>query len=232
MAPLRLFLTVFPFHPARFFAVREPSATILAIPVIRSRCEGVTLCRKCGDVAGQKAAARVIAAVGLLEKGLAMSSPNAVLHLLCGKIASGKSTLARKLAEAPATVLISEDDWLASLFADQLKTGKDYLRCSAKLQTVMGPHVASLLRAGVSVVLDFPANTVDQRAWMRDLVAQEGIVHQMHLLDLPDERLLERLRQRNVSGEHPFKVSEEMFQRFAAAFVPPSPDEGFDVVAH
>ena len=212
--------------------MREPSAPILAIPLIRSRCEGVTLCRKCGDVAGQKAAARVIAAVGLLRKGFAMSSRNAVLHLFCGKIASGKSTLARTLADAPATVLISEDAWLSALFADQLKSGKDYLRCSAKLQTVMGPHVESLLRAGVSVVLDFPANTVDQRAWMRDLVAQEGIVHQMHLLDLPDEQLVERLHQRNASGEHPFQVSEEMFRRFSAAFVPPSPDEGFDVVTH
>ena len=161
-----------------------------------------------------------------------MSSRNAVLHLFCGKIASGKSTLARTLADAPATVLISEDAWLSALVADHLKTGQDYLRCSANLQTVMGPHVASLLRAGLSVVLDFPANTVDQRAWMRDLVAQEEIVHQMHLLDLPDEELLERLRQRNVSGEHPFEVSEEMFQRFAAAFVPPSPDEGFDVITH
>ncbi len=31
----------------------------------------------------------------------------ATLHLLCGKIASGKSTLATRLAEAPNTVRLS-----------------------------------------------------------------------------------------------------------------------------
>ncbi|MEG2632911.1 MAG: AAA family ATPase, partial [Comamonas sp.] len=40
----------------------------------------------------------------------------AVLHMLCGKIAAGKSTLARQLAAAPRTVRINEDDWLSSLY--------------------------------------------------------------------------------------------------------------------
>jgi predicted kinase len=31
------------------------------------------------------------------------------LHMLCGKIAAGKSTLARQLADVPFTVLLSED---------------------------------------------------------------------------------------------------------------------------
>ena len=35
------------------------------------------------------------------------------LHLVCGKIAAGKSTLANRLANAPATVLISEDYWMS-----------------------------------------------------------------------------------------------------------------------
>jgi len=54
------------------------------------------------------------------------SSP-AVLHLLCGKIASGKSTLARQLAEAHGSVLISEDQWLAGLYPEQIHSIADYL---------------------------------------------------------------------------------------------------------
>jgi predicted kinase len=46
------------------------------------------------------------------------------LYLLCGKVAAGKSTLARRLAARPATLLISEDHWTSNLFADDLKTGK------------------------------------------------------------------------------------------------------------
>jgi predicted kinase len=39
------------------------------------------------------------------------------LYLLCGKIAAGKSTLARRLAARPATLLISEDHWTSNLFS-------------------------------------------------------------------------------------------------------------------
>jgi predicted kinase len=35
-----------------------------------------------------------------------------VLILMCGKIASGKSTLARRLGEVCAAVIIHEDEWL------------------------------------------------------------------------------------------------------------------------
>ena len=56
------------------------------------------------------------------------------LHLLCGKIASGKSTLSARLAARPLTVIISEDQWLARLYAGEMHSVADYVRCSAKLR--------------------------------------------------------------------------------------------------
>ncbi len=35
----------------------------------------------------------------------------------------------------------------------------DYVRCTGRLRGAMGRHIENLLRAGNSVVLDFPANT-------------------------------------------------------------------------
>src|SRR5919206_1995638 len=98
-----------------------------------------------------------------------------VLYLLCGKIAAGKSTLARRLAERPATLLISEDHWTSNLFADDLRTIDDYARLSARLRAAMGPHIIDILRQGLSVVLDFPANTVRQRNWMGSLIAAANV---------------------------------------------------------
>jgi predicted kinase len=46
-----------------------------------------------------------------------MSGSNATLHILCGKIAAGKSTLSAKLGEAERTVVISEDRWIDRLYA-------------------------------------------------------------------------------------------------------------------
>lgn len=161
-----------------------------------------------------------------------MPDMSPTLHMLCGKIAAGKSTLAADLARAPGTVLVAEDDWLNALFADELVSLPDYARCSAKLRRAMAPHVVAVLNAGVSVVLDFPANTVEQRRWMRGILRSTGAAHRLHLLDVPDAVCLERLQARNSRGDHPFAVTEAQFRQFSSHFVAPTPDEGFTVVRH
>src|SRR5215510_7932583 len=132
----------------------------------------------------------------------------ATLYLLSGKIGSGKSTLAHELAARPQTLLISEDHWASTLFADDLKTIDDYTRYSARLRAAMGPHVVDILRRGLSVVLDFPANTVRNRDWMRSLISEANTAHELHLLDVPDAICKQRLRERNAAGKHPFQVTE------------------------
>ena len=156
----------------------------------------------------------------------------ATLHMLCGKIASGKSTLAKRLAEQPGTVLISEDTWLGALYADQMSSGADYVRFSAKLRSVMGPHVTDLLRAGVSVVLDYQANTVEIRSWMRGIFETAEASHRLHLMTASDETCLTRLRARNAEGKHPFAVTEAQFHAFTKHFKHPTPDEGFHILEH
>ncbi|UYN96675.1 MAG: ATP-binding protein [Enhydrobacter sp.] len=154
------------------------------------------------------------------------------LHMLCGKAASGKSTLAARLAAAPAAILISEDFWTSRLFGPELKTVDDYIRLSRRLREAMGPHVEALLKAGLSVVLDFPANTPAGRQWMRGLFERAGADHRLHFLDMPDELCRQRLHRRNESGAHEFTVSDAEFDRITAYFVPPSPGEGFQTVVY
>lgn len=158
--------------------------------------------------------------------------PRPVLHMVCGKIGAGKSTLMRQLAEAPATVLISEDAWLAALYPGEIHELPDYVRCTGRLKQAMADHVAGLLRAGVSVVLDFPANTVASRRWMRGIVEAAGAAHRLHFLDVPDEVCRQRLRARNASGTHPFETTDEQFELISSHFAAPSPEEGFDVERH
>ena len=154
------------------------------------------------------------------------------LYLLCGKVAAGKSTLARRLAARPATLLISEDHWNSTLWADDLKTIEDYGRLSTRLRTAMAPHIADILRQGLSVVLDFQANTVRVRAWMRSIIDAAQVPHELHVLDVPDAVCLQRLHERNAGGQHQFQVSDAEFEQFTRYYVPPSPDEGFNVVVH
>lgn len=161
-----------------------------------------------------------------------MSLPAPTLHLICGKIASGKSTLAAQLGEAAHTVAICEDDWLAALYSDQMSSISDYLRCSASLRDIIGPHVVGLLQAGVSVVLDFPANTRANRDWMRALVQKADVAHKLHYLKVSDDVCKMRLGLRNAGGEHAFAVTDAQFIEITKHFVAPLATEGFDVVLH
>lgn len=161
-----------------------------------------------------------------------MPTHSTVLHMIFGKIASGKSTLAQRLAEADRTVLLAEDAWLRSLYGDEMRSVADFLRCSKALRHCVGPHVVDLLRAGVSVVLDFQANTVESRAWMRSLFEQAGSAHLLHVLDVPDALCLERLRARNAAGVHPFSATEAQFWEVSKHVVLPGAEEGFETVRH
>src|SRR4051812_26381895 len=133
------------------------------------------------------------------------------------KIAAGKSTLARRLAERPATLLITMDHWMPLLFPTENRTIEDFARLSARLRAAMGPHVVDILRHDLSVVLDFPANTVNWRSWMRSLITEADVAHELHVLDVPDMICKERLRRRNADGEHPYQVSEENYELFRSS---------------
>ena len=156
----------------------------------------------------------------------------AMLHMLCGKIAAGKSSLAAALGDAPLTVVVSEDKWTAPLFGAEMATVEDYVRCSAKLRAAMGPHLVDLLRAGVSVVLDFPANTLASRAWMKGLAEAAGVAHRLHWLDVPDEICRARMHARNAAGAHEFAPTDAHFDLITSYFVPPGAAEGLEIVVH
>lgn len=152
-----------------------------------------------------------------------------VLHILCGKIASGKSTLAAELAKTAGMVVLSEDRWLALLFKDVMSSVADYVHYSEKLKSAIGPHTIALLNAGVSVVLDFPANTLASRQWMMSLVNASGAAHRLHYLEVSDALCKERLRQRNAAGNHDFAASDAQFDLITQYFVEPKEEEGFHI---
>ena len=154
------------------------------------------------------------------------------LHLLCGKIASGKSTLAKSLAARHSAMLLSEDNWLSKLYPEQIKTVGDYVRFAHQIRGVVGPIVTDLLSAGVSVVLDFPANTLANRQWLRGLVGASGAAIVIHHLLVDDDTCRARLHQRNARGEHDFAATDAEFDLITSYFQPPSGEEGLEIELH
>ncbi|MGJ7061191.1 AAA family ATPase [Morganella morganii] len=150
---------------------------------------------------------------------------SATLHFLCGKIASGKSTLAQQLVRGQQAVLLSEDTWLAALYPGKITQLADYIEKSRLLKSVLELHLVTLLRQGVTLVLDFPANTPVQRRWLKGLAEQAGCSYCCHVLDVSDEECKRRLAARNLSGENPFTTSAEQFDLITAHFSYPSEKE-------
>ncbi|GHB42333.1 cell division protein ZipA [Pseudovibrio japonicus] len=161
-----------------------------------------------------------------------MTAKETKLLLVCGKIASGKSTLLAHQVKEHDAVLIDQDEWLATLFPGELKTLEDFVKYSSRLKQALGPHIVTLLQQGVSVALDFPANTARDRLWLQNLYKAANATHELHFLDIPDEVCKERLWARNKSGKHQFTVTEEQFDQFTKHFQAPSKDEGFNVFIH
>jgi len=153
----------------------------------------------------------------------------ATLHLVCGKIAAGKSTLTSQLAREPNTVLISEDKLLAALYPGEIQSLADYVRCTTRLRSALQGVIEDILTAGSSVVLDFPANTLASRNWMKTILAKTSAAHCLHYLDVSDEECKRRLSRRNEEAAHQFQTSEAEFDQITQFFVAPTDEEGFNV---
>lgn len=141
--------------------------------------------------------------------------------------------MAWELARENNAILLVEDDWLSQLYPQEIATIPDYLKYAPRLQGVISSHVTSLLSRGVSVVMDFPANTVMQRQWFRELFEKAGSAHILHYLDVSDKMCKQQLKNRSEGKPEgaPFTTDSE-FDAITRYFQPPSEAEGFDMVRH
>jgi len=156
----------------------------------------------------------------------------ATLHFICGKAASGKTTLARELAARHAAVLFGEDEWLTRLDAE-INSLADHVRHSKRLRAALAPLAVRLLQWGVPIVFDFAGNTPNDRAWVRSIFESANADHVLHYIVASDESCKARLRLRNEAkpeGLYFGFVSEDRFDEVTRYFTPPSHQEKFHVI--
>ena len=160
-------------------------------------------------------------------------STSGKLIFLCGKMAAGKSTLAKELAQREDAVLLVQDEFLEHLFPGEITDIPGFIRYSSRLKSAIGPHVCALLSKGIAVVLDFPGNTKTQRLWFRELFERANAQHELHFIDVSDALCKSQLKERSKdlpAGAH--WTTDAEFEAITAYFQPPSVEEGFNVVRH
>jgi predicted kinase len=153
-----------------------------------------------------------------------------VLIFFCGKMGAGKTTKSRELAQMRKAVLISEDEWLASLYPNSIHSLDDYRKYAGLLKPQMKTLVQSILLAGTGVVMDFPANTIPQRAWFRSIFSEIQAPHELIYIDQKNEVCLRQIEKRRTEQpERATTDTKEMFELVTKHFVEPTSDEGFNI---
>lgn len=158
---------------------------------------------------------------------------SAKLIFVCGKMAAGKTTLARNLAAQENAVLFVQDEWLDALFPGEIPDIHAFVKRYSRLKNALTPHICNLLSKGMSVVLDFAAATKEQRVWFRELIESTKVVHELHFVDVSDSLCKSQLRDRSkgLPAGSPW-TTEVDFEIINAYFQPPTEDERFNIVRH
>lgn len=154
-----------------------------------------------------------------------------VLTCFCGKMGSGKSTKSQAISIEKHAVLISEDAWLEAHYPEQIHSFDDYLQLSKRIKPFIKSHVQNILKAGTDVVMDFPANTVAQRAWFKQLCLEINCEYELYFLDVSDTQCLSQIaRRRSESPERASFDHEAMFHYVTQFFEPPQEHEALNII--
>ena len=155
----------------------------------------------------------------------------AKLYLMCGKMAAGKSTYARELAREQNALLLVQDEFVAALFPGAITDIPSFVKYSGRLRHALSDHICDLLSHGMSVVLDFPGNTRNQRQWFRDLFERANVEHELHYIVASDDLCKRQLRQRSAALPAGSRwTTDAEFDLITSYFQAPADDERFNVV--
>ena len=152
------------------------------------------------------------------------------LIFFCGKMGAGKTTKAKSLALERNAVLLSEDEWLESLYPNKIASLDDYVKYSDRLKPLIKKIVQSILNTGTDVIMDFPANTTRQREWFKYVFTEIQAPHELIYIDTPNEICINRIEKRAL--DQPQRAATdtvEMFEQVTQYFIEPGKEEGFNI---
>lgn len=150
-------------------------------------------------------------------------SPRPTLHLTVGLPGVGKTTVARRLERATGALRLTPDEWMAPLF------GLRWADFGGRRDVLEGRLIwvgHQVLRAGVSVVLDFGCWSPEERYAIRSVADLAGADFELHYLTLSEVERRQRADARwRGSPDEVFALTDDDHERFLAQFTPPTPDE-------
>ena len=143
-----------------------------------------------------------------------------LLYIMCGLSFSGKTTLARAIANATESVIVSYDELYATR-RDPAVTGLDEWY---QLIALMDDEVRGHLAAGRSVVVDNLNEDLVDRDRLRGVAEESGADAVVVFVDTPPEVAVTRLRANERTKERG-ATTERHFEFVRSKLEPPGPPE-------
>jgi predicted kinase len=148
-----------------------------------------------------------------------MPTSSTRLVLICGLPASGKSTLARRLAPKIPAIRLDKDGWVTQLGADVWDDG-----FRVRLEHQLWVLSLDLLAHGQSVILEWGHWARVERDEKRLGARTLGVAVELRYLAAPLDELIERAERRTASGEWTASpMTRAHFENWASIFQ--APDE-------
>ncbi len=146
------------------------------------------------------------------------------VHLICGKICSGKSTFARSLAKEKNAVILSCDE-VMTLFP-QPEGDEAYAAVSDRVKAFLLQKAVEILGCGTNVILDWGFWQKADRAETNAFFARLGIPAEWYYLDADEKQWRERIARRNAApGASDYYVDEGLLQKCLRRFETPDAEE-------
>ncbi|WP_104991152.1 AAA family ATPase [Deinococcus sp. NW-56] len=145
------------------------------------------------------------------------------IHALHGFIGSGKTTFARRLEQELPGMRFTSDEWMVALYGQDPPADLFPVYHSRVLE-LMETQWVRALELGVPVILDHGFWTRASRDALRARAAGLGVPLTFHVLAVPDEEALRRVRARN-EGAGALHVAEETYWLFRGRFEAMGADE-------
>lgn len=140
------------------------------------------------------------------------------LVLLCGLPGSGKTTLAREIADAYGAVRLNPDEWELALGVDPFDA-----EFQDKLEAEFWRLTERLIALGTSVVLEWGFWARSERDEKRDRGRALGAAVELRFLDVPHDELVRRVVDRHAEGG--LAITESHMDEYRRLFEPPTDDE-------
>lgn len=144
------------------------------------------------------------------------------LYLFIGYPGSGKTTVAKTIAERTGAIHLWADHERLEMFGNPTHSPEETLQ----LYQHMNNQVGELLAEGKSVIFDTNFNFYKDREHLRQIAAKNGADTVVIWLTTPKDVAKKRaVEDQNLRNGYEFPMSEADFERLANHLEPPNEDE-------